>query len=57
MRSDINPEILDQINKSNKPENIKKFIKETLKLEYKLSDQERPNVKNKYLTLIAKYNE
>lgn len=56
--SDINKEILIKLRENESiDDNIKNFIHEALKLEYKEKDNSRPALKQKYLKLIEEYVE
>ncbi len=55
MTSDINPKILEKVENSGQPDNIKNFIYEILKLEYDKLDETNPRLKEDYKKLIKEY--
>lgn len=56
-KSDINPEILAKIEKSDQLENVKKFLNEALQLEYDYMDYSKPRLKKKYSDMVRKYKD
>lgn len=55
MSSDINPKIIELINNSSKPTNIKECLFEIMEMEYEKMDVDKPKLKDKYIKLINKY--
>ena len=55
MKSDINPNILEKIDRSSQPENMKQFLHEILELEYEKLDESNPKLKGAYVKLIKEY--
>jgi|GEM_PF-6365406 len=54
-KSDINPEIIDKINKRVISENIKECMKELIDFEYQNIDEYSLRFKDKYLKTIEKW--
>ena len=54
-KSEINPEIIDKINNSQVPENVKECMKELIEFEYDTVDQYGIKFKDTYLKAIDKW--
>lgn len=54
-KSEINPEIIEKINTSLVPENVKECIKELIEFEYENVDQYGLKFKDTYLNAIEKW--
>lgn len=54
-KSEINPEIIEKINNSDVPENVKECMKELIEFEYDKIDQYGLKFKDTYLKSIEKW--
>lgn len=54
-KSEINPDIINKINNSSVPENVKECMKELIEFEYETIDQYGLKFKNIYLNSIEKW--
>ena len=54
-KSEINPEIIEKINNSSVPENVKECLKELIEFEYENVDSYGVKFKDKYADSIEKW--